>query len=242
MQTREFYRSSYSRAEQGRTPARRRRSTMGRLIVEKEKSREEEREQGEGGGRDDTVLVPPINFSMVEEGIFRSGFPQPSNLPFLHTLNLRSVIYLCTEPYPRENLDFLQTHKIQLFQFGIDGTKEPSVTLLSNVITAALKVILDVRNHPVLIHCKRGKVWHKFVSYQHQLLDRILFFWHFMLFHFTRRICVAFIYTCFHLRMCACACSKRGRSHIRQSSNQKAHLASITYILLRVNPYFLKFH
>ncbi|KAG5532810.1 hypothetical protein RHGRI_027186 [Rhododendron griersonianum] len=131
---------------------------MGRLIAEKEKSREEERERGGGGGgRDDTVLVPPINFSMVEEGIFRSGFPQPSNLPFLHTLNLRSVIYLCTEPYPRENLEFLQTHKIQLFQFGIDGTKEPSVTILSNVITEALKVILDVRNHPVLIHCKRGK-------------------------------------------------------------------------------------
>ncbi|KAE9451199.1 hypothetical protein C3L33_16914, partial [Rhododendron williamsianum] len=73
---------------------------MGRLIVEKEKSREEERERGGGGGggRDDTVLVPPINFSM-----------------------------------------------------------EPSVTILSNVITEALKVILDVRNHPVLIHCKRGK-------------------------------------------------------------------------------------
>ncbi|KAI8534225.1 hypothetical protein RHMOL_Rhmol10G0072700 [Rhododendron molle] len=30
--------------------------------------------------------------------------------------------YLCTEPYPRENLKFLQTHKIQLFQFEIDGS------------------------------------------------------------------------------------------------------------------------
>lgn len=120
------------------------------LIEEKELEEEEDR-------RGDAVLVPPINFSMVEEGIFRSGFPQPFNFRFLHALNLRSVIYLCKEPYPRENLEFLHSHKIQLFQFGIDGTKEPSVTIISEVITEALKIILDVRNHPVLIHCKQGK-------------------------------------------------------------------------------------
>ncbi|KAM1060718.1 hypothetical protein ACFX13_025885 [Malus domestica] len=34
----------------------------------------------------DDVLEPPINFSMVEDGIFRSGFPQPSNFPFLKSL------------------------------------------------------------------------------------------------------------------------------------------------------------
>jgi hypothetical protein len=31
--------------------------------------------------------------------------------------------YLCTEPYPEENLEFLIANKIKLFQFGIDGTK-----------------------------------------------------------------------------------------------------------------------
>jgi tyrosine-protein phosphatase SIW14 len=37
-------------------------------------------------------LVPPSNFSMVEDGIFRSGFPQPCNFAFLDTLNLRSIM------------------------------------------------------------------------------------------------------------------------------------------------------
>ncbi|XP_075634116.1 inositol diphosphatase DSP3-like isoform X2 [Castanea sativa] len=77
------------------------------LIVEEEES--------------DVVLVPPSNFSMVEDGIFRSGFPQPDNFPFLDTLNLRSIIYLCPEPYPEENLEFLQSRNIRLFQFGIEG-------------------------------------------------------------------------------------------------------------------------
>ncbi|MBD4017441.1 hypothetical protein GUI04_00080, partial [Xanthomonas citri pv. citri] len=78
--------------------------------------------------------------------------PQPSNFPFLETLQLRSVIYLCPEPYPRENLEFLKAHNIRLFQFGIDGTREPSVDVLADIITEALKVLIDVRIHPVLIH------------------------------------------------------------------------------------------
>ncbi|KAM3359701.1 putative tyrosine-protein phosphatase [Capsicum chinense] len=106
---------------------------------------------------DDVLLAPPTNFSAVEDNcIYRSGFPQPSNFPFLHSLNLRSIIYLCPEPYSEENLEFLRTNNIKLFKFGIDGTKEPSA-MSSSAITEALKVITDVRNHPVLIHCKRGK-------------------------------------------------------------------------------------
>ncbi|KAM3290019.1 tyrosine-protein phosphatase DSP3 isoform X1 [Capsicum chacoense] len=106
---------------------------------------------------DDVLLAPPTNFSAVEDNcIYRSGFPQPSNFPFLHSLSLRSIIYLCPEPYSEENLEFLRTNNIKLFKFGIDGTKEPSA-MSSSAITEALKVITDVRNHPVLIHCKRGK-------------------------------------------------------------------------------------
>ncbi|KAK3029290.1 hypothetical protein RJ639_040126 [Escallonia herrerae] len=35
--------------------------------------------------------------------------------------------------------------------------KEPSVPIPRVTITEALKILIDVRNHPVLIHCKRGK-------------------------------------------------------------------------------------
>ncbi|CAM8888903.1 unnamed protein product [Rhodiola kirilowii] len=116
-----------------------------------------DREDDRGRGIDHDALVPPFNFSMVEDGIYRSALPQPPNLPFLKTLKLRSIIYLCPEPYPVENSQFLESNGIQLFQFGIEGTKESSVSDLNNSITEALKVIIDVRNHPVLIHCKRGK-------------------------------------------------------------------------------------
>ncbi|KAK0591958.1 hypothetical protein LWI29_010758 [Acer saccharum] len=76
---------------------------------------------GGGGGENNDVLVPPTNFSMAEEGIYRSGLPQPDNFGFLRTLNLRSIVYLCPEPYPEENLKFLAANNIRLLQFGIEG-------------------------------------------------------------------------------------------------------------------------
>lgn len=40
----------------------------------------------------DDLFTPPLNFAMVDNGIFRSGFPDSANFPFLQTLNLRSVM------------------------------------------------------------------------------------------------------------------------------------------------------
>lgn len=101
--------------------------------------------------------VPPLNFAMVDNGVFRSGFPDTANFTFLKTLGLRSILYLCPEPYPESNTEFLKSNGITLFQFGIEGNKEPFVNIPEDTIRDALKVVLDVRNHPLLIHCKRGK-------------------------------------------------------------------------------------
>uniref|UniRef100_K3XZF7 Tyrosine specific protein phosphatases domain-containing protein n=1 Tax=Setaria italica TaxID=4555 RepID=K3XZF7_SETIT len=107
---------------------------------------------------DESALVPPLNFAMVDEGIFRSGFPETTNFRFLKSLNLRSIVYLCPEPYPETNMEFLEKNGIRLHQFGIEGRKEPFVTIPDEKIREALKVVLDPRNQPLLIHCKRGKV------------------------------------------------------------------------------------
>ncbi|KAK9267713.1 hypothetical protein L1049_010146 [Liquidambar formosana] len=113
---------------------------------------------GEEAERDgEELFVPPLNFAMVDNGVFRSGFPDTANFSFLQTLGLRSIICLCPEPYPEPNNEFLKSNGIRLFQFGIDGCKEPFVNIPEDTIREALKVVLDVRNHPLLIHCKRGK-------------------------------------------------------------------------------------
>ncbi|KAJ8461733.1 hypothetical protein OPV22_034659 [Ensete ventricosum] len=105
----------------------------------------------------EVLLVPPLNFAMVDYGVFRSGFPDAANFGFLRTLSLRSVLCLCPEPYPEANVNFLRANGIRLFQFGIDGCKEPFVNIPEDTIHEALKAVLDIRNHPIVIHCKRGK-------------------------------------------------------------------------------------
>ncbi|PKU81420.1 tyrosine-protein phosphatase DSP3 [Dendrobium catenatum] len=107
------------------------------------------------GGK--ALLLPPSNFAMVDNGIYRSGFPGTMNIGFLETLNLRSVVYLCPEPYPDDMAAYMNSVGIRIFQFGIDGSKRPLVTIPNGSIMGALRVLLDIRNHPVLVHCKRGK-------------------------------------------------------------------------------------
>ncbi|CAN1262200.1 Tyrosine-protein phosphatase DSP3 [Linum perenne] len=111
------------------------------------------------GGREVTILVPPTNFSMIDVGIFRSGLPDPSTSPFLQTLNLRSLIYLCPEPYPQENIEFLANNDITLFQFGINGQTVILFVLVSScpLTPFLLACLLILKNHAICIHCKRGK-------------------------------------------------------------------------------------
>uniref|UniRef100_A0A7N0VJK4 diphosphoinositol-polyphosphate diphosphatase n=1 Tax=Kalanchoe fedtschenkoi TaxID=63787 RepID=A0A7N0VJK4_KALFE len=103
------------------------------------------------------ALVPPPNFAAVEDWIYRSALPDKINFAFLETLGLRSIIYLCQEPYPEENLGFIRCRNIRLFQFGTEGTKKCCAAELRSSIVEALRVLIDVRNRPVLIHCKQGK-------------------------------------------------------------------------------------
>lgn len=40
----------------------------------------------------DKTLIPPLNFSMVASGVYRSGFPNRKNHAFLQQLGLKSVL------------------------------------------------------------------------------------------------------------------------------------------------------
>mmetsp|Transcript_5925 Transcript_5925/g.10302 ORF Transcript_5925/g.10302 Transcript_5925/m.10302 type:complete len:243 (+) Transcript_5925:4907-5635(+) len=103
------------------------------------------------------VFVAPENFSMVTPGVYRSGFPKIKNFPFLKRLGLRTILTLVLEEYPEANQAFNEENNIKLMQFGVPGNKEPFVDIPENRIRVAVEELLDVRNHPVLIHCNKGK-------------------------------------------------------------------------------------
>jgi tyrosine-protein phosphatase SIW14 len=65
------------------------------------------------------LFIPPLNFAMVDNGIFRSGFPEPSNFSFLQTLGLRSIMYI--HLYNLIKITFLFLHVfcfVLAFEFG----------------------------------------------------------------------------------------------------------------------------
>jgi tyrosine-protein phosphatase SIW14 len=53
---------------------------------------------------------------------------------------------------------FMKENNIKHHQISMPGNKEPFVKIPPQAIKAALVVILDRRNHPILIHCNKGKV------------------------------------------------------------------------------------
>lgn len=102
-------------------------------------------------------LTPPENFAPVINNIYRSSFPHPNNFTFLRKLKLKSVLCLIPEDYPDLYAEFFQEEGIHIFQLGMSGNKEPFVNISNELITEAVKIVLDPKNQPILIHCNRGK-------------------------------------------------------------------------------------
>ena len=108
----------------------------------------------ESNGSFKEEVIPPENFSHVVGQIYRSSFPRIENFDFLQKrLKLKSILVLIPEEYPSENLEFLQSADIELFQVGMSGNKEPFVNIPSDLLTKALEIVLNPANQPILIHC-----------------------------------------------------------------------------------------
>ncbi|XP_063931631.1 uncharacterized protein LOC135143654 [Zophobas morio] len=101
------------------------------------------------------VFVPPLNFAMVEPGIYRSGYPGKKNFPFLKQLNIKTII--CLDPVQYRNEDYLIAENVKLFQYPVNKNKEPLTLIPQYLLADALSRMLDKANYPILVHCNKGK-------------------------------------------------------------------------------------
>ena len=102
-------------------------------------------------------LVVVKNFAQVMPNVYRSAFPDPENFSFLRMLGLKSILTLVPEEYSEAHQHFVSVNHIKHFRIGIEPNKSPLVTINSDNMAAALGVVLDPSNHPLLIHCNKGK-------------------------------------------------------------------------------------
>ncbi|KAF1774386.1 Protein-tyrosine phosphatase-like [Phytophthora cactorum] len=93
------------------------------------------------------TLIPPLNFSMVASGVYRSGFPNRKNHAFLQQLGLKSVLYLCHQGHQPENVAFFKENSIEVFQCPIDGNKEPFISINPDAMADALRHLLGTLDY-----------------------------------------------------------------------------------------------
>jgi len=121
------------------------------------------------------TLIPPPAYSHVCPYIFRSADPsiQPESFGFLDTLGLKSIVLLSIE-YPSKQLEvYCAKNHIEIHHFGIErrwpspnnlessssasshlffsSQEINSFSVLESIVKDALELLLDVRNHPVLV-------------------------------------------------------------------------------------------
>lgn len=64
------------------------------------------------------MLVPPDNFGLVEPGVYRCLKLEADHIPFLATLQLKSIVLLDAAKPPRNLKAFLEENNIRLFKLG----------------------------------------------------------------------------------------------------------------------------
>ncbi|KAF1955481.1 hypothetical protein CC80DRAFT_85611 [Byssothecium circinans] len=102
-------------------------------------------------------LFPPSNYGAVVPGsVYRSSYPQEKNYDFLKSLGVKTIITLVPEEISPEYRDFMKTAGIQHFQVHLNANKG-GVRVQSCDMNRALNIVLDRTNHPILIHCNKGK-------------------------------------------------------------------------------------
>lgn len=121
-------------------------------------------------------VEPPAEFACVCPYVFRCADPSsaPESYAFLESLGLRSIVLLSIEDASSHLEKFCARNRVILHHFGIErrwpmanfsgstGRRMPDLLFLSphglnsygvveSIVKDALELLLDVRNHPVLV-------------------------------------------------------------------------------------------
>ncbi|KAI0203187.1 tyrosine phosphatase family-domain-containing protein [Astrocystis sublimbata] len=100
-------------------------------------------------------LIPPLNFSTVCEGLYRSSYPQAGDYPFIQQLKLKTIVTLVSKELPEGYQQFLDANQITHKIFDMAGTKKEEISV--SMMRSIHSVISQTENYPLLIHCNHGK-------------------------------------------------------------------------------------
>ncbi|EEP80731.1 conserved hypothetical protein [Uncinocarpus reesii 1704] len=101
----------------------------------------------------------PPNFAEVVKGIYRSSFPLPDHFESIKKLNLKTILTLVDFEHSRQFRKFIKDNGIVSHVIPIIANKDPKIFTPQNTVLDVLKILFNPKNHPILVHCNKGKVF-----------------------------------------------------------------------------------
>ncbi|KAI1488859.1 tyrosine phosphatase family-domain-containing protein [Biscogniauxia mediterranea] len=101
------------------------------------------------------VRTPPKNFGVVIQGLYRSGYPETADYPFIETLKLKTIVTLVSKDLPDGYRQFVDSNRITHKVFNMTGTKKADIPI--KLMQSIMAVVSNRKNYPLLIHCNQGK-------------------------------------------------------------------------------------
>jgi len=104
------------------------------------------------------AFIPPQNYGMVEQDLYRSAQPNELNFPFLEKLHLRTVIYMTPDQLPPALIMWLEDQRINLVILGEEvGKRSPWKPVSEETVLEGLHLLLEPANYPMLVMCNLGR-------------------------------------------------------------------------------------
>eukprot|EP00004_Rigifila_ramosa_P006088 TRINITY_DN16771_c0_g1_i1.p2 TRINITY_DN16771_c0_g1~~TRINITY_DN16771_c0_g1_i1.p2 ORF type:complete len:178 (+),score=42.55 TRINITY_DN16771_c0_g1_i1:26-535(+) len=104
------------------------------------------------------LFIPPMNFGLVENDLYRSAQPNELNFPFLETLSLKTILYLGPDEPPTAFQTWMAEQGIEFVALDTEETqKQHWIPTSEDVVVEALSIILDKRRYPLSIMCHLGR-------------------------------------------------------------------------------------
>ena len=106
------------------------------------------------------AMVPPSHFSLVCAGVYRSNVPLPVNAAFLRALELRHVVFLSAEEQNKTMRQLVSDSggATRFSNLGLQAWNASDTwrALSDDLVKRALELVLDSRQHPLLLVCASG--------------------------------------------------------------------------------------
>lgn len=102
------------------------------------------------------LLHPPPLFAPVAPCIYRSSTPPPTSHLFLSTLHLQTILSLTSELPSTSLQSYARKHGITFIHIGpssllLSSHFSSSTTTSSETLKDSIQLLLDKRNHPILV-------------------------------------------------------------------------------------------